>query len=104
MHYYFCTPLDIKFLHKGLALYYSCLKHCGDNFTMWVLCLDKYSYEILNRMNLANAVILTVEDLQDIELLNVKNDRKPAEFAWTSKAPLIKHTLSKIPGGEVATY
>jgi|SRR3989344_15821 len=104
MHYYFCTPLDIKFLHKGLALYYSCLNHCGNNFTMWILCLDPASHKILRKINLEHAKILTVEDLADNDLLKTRDSRTPAEFAWTSKAPLIIRVLKEIPKNEIVAY
>jgi lipopolysaccharide biosynthesis glycosyltransferase len=34
----------------------------------------------------------------------VRSDRNPAEFAWTSKAPLLKFVLDNIPEGAVAAY
>jgi hypothetical protein len=104
MKYYFCTLFDINFLHRGLAMYNSCIKHGGDGFTMWILCLDEASKKILDGLNLHNAVILTVSDLNNKELEATKSGRSNSEFAWTCKHSLIRYAISKIPEGEIINY
>jgi len=94
MTLYFCTLFDKNYLLKGLALYDSLSRHCS-TFRLFILCLDDLTYDILKKINLPSAVILRLGELDDQELLNLKDNRKASEFAWTCKPPLVIHLLKK---------
>lgn len=99
----FCTLFDKNFLLKGLALHDSLSEHCPV-FKLFILSLDDLTYDILKRMGLSNVVLLKLEELDDQELLNLKNKRKASEFAWTCKPPLVIHILKKYREVEYLTY
>lgn len=94
----FAMIISKDYLIKGLTCYYS-LKKQMDNFHLWVCCVDKISYEILAKLNLKNVTLIPVEQLEDKELLKVKNNRTLQEYCWTLKAPLCQHILKNY--GEV---
>lgn len=104
MKYNFCTLFDVNFIHRGLALYNSCTEYCGDNFVMWVLCLDEKTQEILNKLALPRVKIITLSDLSDPELIAVRSGRSNSEFAWTCKPALINHVINSIEEGQVIIY
>lgn len=97
-YYNFAIILSKDFLIKGLTLYYS-LKKKINNFHMWICCMDHVSFEKVKQLNLTNISILQVEEVEDEELLKVKNERTLQEYCWTMKAPLCQHILNNY--GEV---
>lgn len=106
-----CTIYDKGFLIKGLAQYKSLEKY-SKNFTQWILCLDTKTYKILKELNLQNANIVKLEDVEDKQLLSVKLDRTTAEYSWTLKAPFIQYIFETNPSlkdifyvdGDIAFY
>lgn len=101
---HFCTLFDRNFLFRGLALYESCVEHCGENFTLWILCLDLDTKTLLEKMHLEHAVLLGLGDLNDAELAALRSTRGPAEFAWSSKPSLFLHVMKTLADGETLTY
>lgn len=91
-----CTIFDKGFLIKGLTQYKSLQKYTN-SFTLWILCLDSETYEILKKLNLKGANIVRLEDVEDGELLSIKNDRTTPEYSWTLKAPFIQYIFKKDP-------
>ncbi len=104
MTYNFCTMFDVNYIPRGIALYDSCLKHCGNDFRMWMLCLDEESLGIMRALKLPNTQIITVSDLNDPDLLEVRPSRKMNEFAWTSKGPLVLYVMDRVNQNEIVTY
>ena len=47
---HFVTLFDSLFLPQGLALHISMERHLKD-YTLWSLCVDDKSHEILNKLN-----------------------------------------------------
>ncbi|MCM3339794.1 peptidoglycan-binding protein [Paenibacillus sp. MER TA 81-3] len=89
----FATIVHQENLIRGLALYHS-LKNKIGNFHHWICCMDDYSYHALSRMNLENASLIQMKEVENEELLRVKSSRKRNEYSWTLKAPLCLHILS----------
>jgi len=88
--YNFCTIVTREYLPKALALYFS-LKRNAKSFHLWICCMDDLVYDILNKLNLSNVTLITLESIEDNKLLSVKNYRYTHEYCWTLKAPLILH-------------
>ena len=44
-------------------------------------------------MNLKNVTLISLESIEDEQLLSVKESRKTAEYSWTLKAPLVLYIL-----------
>ena len=57
-------------------------RHLQD-YVLWVLCVDDYTYEVLVRLQLTNVRLLKLSDLETLELLSVKPGRSIREYCWT---------------------
>lgn len=88
----FCTLFDSHYLDKGLALYRS-LSRTSDDFRLYIFCFDDLSFNVLNRMNLKNAVILHHSCFETPELLEKKKERSKAEYCWTCTTVIIEYVL-----------
>lgn len=102
MNYNFCTLFDKNFLTRGLALYESLLKFCPD-FKIWMLCMDKESYEMLKKLDLEKIIPLKIEEIEDKGLLSVKNTRTTSEYCWMMSSSLPLYILEKT-GIDMITY
>lgn len=88
----FCTLFDSFYLDKGLALYRS-LEKVTDDFTLYIFCFDKKSFEILNDLKLNHAVILENSVFENSILLEKKKERSKAEYCWTCTPVVIEYVL-----------
>lgn len=92
MTYNFCTLFDSNYLSRGIALYRSLEKHC-DNFHLFIFAFDSRTYQILKKLNLKNATIISLTEFEDEKLLQVKPTRSVAEYCWTSTSSTILYVL-----------
>jgi len=76
----FCTTSDINFLHRGLALYDSLIKH-NDDFRLFYLCSDTESYEKLKDLDREKIIPVSLDTLleQDEDLKIAKNNEPSYE-------------------------
>lgn len=88
----FCTLFDSNYLDKGLVLYDS-MKEVMEDFQLYILAMDEKCHTILKGMNLSNAVIISLEEFEDEELLEIKRQRTRAEYCWTCTASLIDYVF-----------
>ena len=102
MTYNFCTLFDSNYLTRGLALYYSLEKHCAD-FHLYIFAFDEKSHQVLKKINLSKATIISLTEFEDDELLKVKPSRNKAEYCWTSTSSTIFYVLQKYKV-EMCTY
>ena len=104
MHY-FCTYFDRNFLYQGLALYYSLCDHAGE-FTLWALCFDDTTYELLNRLNLPGLNIIRQEDFEAAypALDAVKKERSFVEYYWTTTPFLTRYLFNTQPDVDIIAY
>lgn len=96
MKYYFCTLFDKNYLSKGLALY-SSLKGHIKSFSLWILCMDDITLNILKKMNLTNVSLIDLATFEDTKLKNVKIGRTEEEYCWTCTPSLPLYILNKYP-------
>ncbi|MDF2891772.1 MAG: Nucleotide-diphospho-sugar transferase [Clostridia bacterium] len=92
---YFCTITTNSYLLKALALYESIYMNMGKSFHIWICTIDKISYDLLIKINLPNASIIYVGEIENKRLLEAKNNRYVNEYCWTIKASLVKHILKQ---------
>jgi len=100
--YNFCTLFNTKYLSRGLALYYALEKVCHD-FHIYIFAFDDQTYEILNKLKLIHATIISLNQLEDEELLRVKPTRTIAEYCWTTTPSTIYYVMQKFKV-ECCTY
>ena len=79
---YYVTLFDSGYLTRGLALYNSLLA-TGEIFTLFIVAFDDLAYDILVRLNLKQARIISLYDFEGERLLAVKPDRTRQEYSWT---------------------
>ena len=59
--YNICTYFDKNYLNRGLALYNS-LKRQDDDFVLFILCMDQYTYNYFKKEKLSNIKIISIEE------------------------------------------
>ena len=92
--YNFCTLFDTNYLTRGLALYYSLEKNC-DDFHLYIFAFNDKCLNILKKLNLPKATIISLKEFEDDELIKVKPTRSVAEYCWTSTSSTILYVLEK---------
>ena len=90
----FCTLYDSNYISKGLALYLSIAKYT-DDFTMYVMAMDRKCQEMLNTLAFKHIVVDCIEDIDDQKLAEAKSNRSRAEFCWTCGSYTTDYFLHK---------
>ena len=78
----YVTLFDSSYILQGLALHDS-LSLQSSNFKLWIVCLDDECFHILQRCNLANVVLLNLNNILTNDLQEIRKARKQNEFCWT---------------------
>lgn len=92
--YTFCTLFDTHYFSRGLALYYSLEEHFPD-FHIYIFAFNQKAYDLLCKLNLNNATIISLQEFEDDELIKIKPSRSIAEYCWTSTSSTILYVLEK---------
>lgn len=79
---HYVSLFDSLFLPQGLALHMSMERHVKD-YTLWVLCMDDETHEVLIRLSLPNLRLLKLSQLETQELKHVRPTRTKGEYCWT---------------------
>jgi hypothetical protein len=103
MKHNYCTLFDSGYLIKGVAMILSLLKHNPES-DIHVLCMDQEAYEILKSLAIKNVYLIRIEEIEDEDLLKVKNKRGRAEYCWTLSPCLPHYVLNKNSEIEFITY
>lgn len=99
----YCTYFDRHYLLKGLALQ-SSLKKYNPFVELWILCMDKYTYLILESMKLTNIKLITLPEFEDHQLLKAKKNRNRVEYYWTCTPSLPLYVFNKSKDCDYAVY
>ncbi len=91
--YNFCTIVSQEYLIRALALYDS-LKQHGDNFYLWICCVDSESYHTLQTLQLTNVRVFLSDVLEDDTLRRIKGERTLKEYCWTLKSCVCEYLLT----------
>lgn len=90
----YCTLFDFYYLSRGLALYES-LCNVHDEFCLYIVAFDERTKDFLLRMRLDRAVIISLQDFEDEELLKIKSTRTKTEYYFTCTPSVIKYSIEK---------
>ncbi|MBQ0157115.1 MAG: hypothetical protein KBT22_11165, partial [Bacteroidales bacterium] len=86
------TLYNSNYSAKGLAMYYSLLRHC-QAFHLYIFAFDNILVEALNKMKLEHVTVVTLKEFEDEELLKVKQTRTAGEYCWTCSSSTILYCL-----------
>lgn len=103
MKRYFCTLFDKNYLIKGLTMILSLKKFCKTSI-IFVLCLDKETKSILEKININSVICLNLEEVENKELKIAKKNRTQAEYCWTLASSFTWYVLNKYKQIELLTY
>ena len=98
----FCTLFDSGYLHYGLCLHSSLMRHCK-SFHLYVFAFDDVALNVLNKMALPCVTVISLSEFEDDHLLEVKDSRTKGEYCWTCTSSTIRYVLSQF-GVESCTY
>jgi hypothetical protein len=73
---------------------YESLKKQTQNFHLYIFAFDDLSFRILSDLNLDYVTIVSLEDFETPELMEVKKSRSVAEYCWTCTPSTISHVLN----------
>ncbi|UCG28695.1 MAG: glycosyl transferase [Bacteroidales bacterium] len=90
--YNFCTLFDSYYLSRGLVMYES-LKENLNQFHLYIFAFDDLCYQLLEKLKPEKTTIISLEEFEDEELLNVKKDRTKAEYCWTCTPSVIDYVI-----------
>jgi hypothetical protein len=92
------TYFDRNYLSRGLVLYDSLKKHC-EQFTLYILCLDKYTLEYFfeNACRYPEVISLSLDEVEefDTEFKQCKENRSIIEYYFTLSPCLPLYLLKK---------
>jgi hypothetical protein len=97
MQYTFCTLFDRNYLYRGLALYESLARQCGDDFLIYILCLDDDTYRVLTALQLPQARLIRLVDVETPEVLVAKADKTKLEYYWMLASVCTEHVFMHHP-------
>jgi len=94
----FCTLFDSNYIDRGLLMYDSLEKNCK-SFHLYIFAFDDLSFDVLKKLNLKHATIISLRDLEDKDLLKAKSNRSKVEYMWTCSSSVILYILNnyKVP-------
>lgn len=93
---YLTTLFDKNYLSRGLVMYESLLQHSSP-FTLYVLCLDEYTFQYFAGGNYSHVIPLRLSELEeaDKELLAAKANRRTVEYFFTISPCLPLYLIKK---------
>ena len=100
---HYVTLFDSLFLPQGLALHASMERQIKE-YTLWVLCVDDQTYDVLNQLKLPNVRLLQLSKLETEALLRVKKERKKGEYCWTLTPFAPRFVFEADPAVQRVTY
>jgi hypothetical protein len=89
---HFSTVVSEKYIFKFMVMYQSLLHHY-ENFQIYTLCLDEWSYRILSTIKYEKITILRLEHIEDDDLRLVRSQRIFHEYAWTLKPSTLYYVM-----------
>lgn len=89
----YCTYFNKAYLQKGLALHASLVRH-NPTAKLWILCMDDYTKELLDKMKLKGVTTISLSSFEDQQLLKAKKNRSLVEYFWTCTPSLPLYVLN----------
>ncbi len=90
----YCTLFDSNYIMRGLAMYNSLKKYSKD-FHLYIFAFDDNCYNKLRELKLENVTVISLNEFEDEELLEVKPTRTAGEYCWTSTPSTILYCIER---------
>ena len=100
---HYVTLFDQAFLPQGLALYTSLTKFASP-FRLWILCLDRDTFDFLRSHNFPHLSPISLTDYETPTLKQLSYERTPVEYCWTLTPFSILWLFQIDPSIERVTY
>ncbi len=91
---YFVTLFHSNYMSRGLIMYESLKKEMTD-FHLFIIAVDKTTYDRLTDWNLDKVSVISLEEFEDEDLLRVKGERTAAEYCWTCSSKSILYIIER---------
>jgi hypothetical protein len=101
---HYATLFDRNFLPQGMALHSSLRRCSSTDFTLWILCLDDESHELLTRLGFADTRLLRLSECETGELRVARANRSYGEYCWTLASHLFSFVFEHDPAVHRVTY
>jgi len=73
-------------------MYESLLEH-SSGFHLYIFAFDSLTAEILTKLKLQNVTVVSLEEFETPELIEVKRERSKAEYCWTCTPSTISYVF-----------
>lgn len=80
---HFVTLFNLNWAPQGLCLHRSLQRHLPGRFTLWIVCVDRHTFDALNGLKLQGVRLINLEDVETPALLSARAERSTAEYCWT---------------------
>lgn len=90
----YCTLFDTNYLSRGFAMYKS-LQQNAENFHLYIFAFDEKCYEILKKLSLSDVTVISLNEFEDEQLLEIKKTRTSQEYCWTCSPSIIHYCVLK---------
>jgi len=101
---HFCTLFDARYAARGIVMLESLEAHCKEEKTITILAVDDTTPAMIEKLGRPTWTVMTVEQMQDAELLWVRRSRPHREFCWTCAPALMKHMVAKHGENHIVVY
>src|SRR5688572_24149192 len=75
-------------------MYESLVQHCND-FHLYIFPFDEKCNEVLKVLNLPNVTLVSADQFEDQNLLDIKPTRTRTEYCWTCTSSTVLYVLEK---------
>ena len=100
---HYVTLFDTNYVEKGLSLHESMTKWCKE-FKLWIICLDVDVFNLLKVLSLESTELILLDEIENEQLLKIKNSRTLTEYYWTLTPHAIKSIFRKRVNVDEVTY
>jgi hypothetical protein len=101
---HFCTLFDMRYAARGLAMLESLEAHHEGEKTVTILAMDETTPSMVEKLGRPGWKVISVEQLGDRELVEVKKSRPHREFCWTCAPALVRQKVESLPDRDVLVY
>jgi hypothetical protein len=92
---HYCTLFNTSYLSRAMVMYDSLVK-TGAKFHLYIFAFDDAVFEFFKGPGKKdNITVISLEEFQDEDLLDIKAGRTPVEYCWTCTPSTVLYCLEK---------